>query len=291
MRNPYVVLGLTRAASDEDVKRAYRRLAKRLHPDANPGDNAVAQQFQELGAAYELLSDPAKRRRFDRGEIDAAGRELGPMPRAAGAHTARPQTGGESFSIEEAFQEFLRRGRRATASRAGTRGADSDGNQTLPLSFLEAARGGKRQVVLPDGRAVEVTIPPGINNGQKLRLRDGAARDVYLDVAVEPHAHFTRHDRDIHIEVPVTLAEAVLGATINVPTIHGMVALKVPPASNTGSLLRLKHKGIAMAEGIGDQYVKLKVMLPDPPDPDLTAFVEIWAERHGYRVRSQLDAI
>ena len=148
-----------------------------------------------------------------------------------------------------------------------------------------------RPVVLPDGRSVEVTIPPGIDSGQKLRLRDAPTRDVYLEIAIEAHPVFTRQDRDIHVEVPITLVEAVLGATITVPTIHGAVALKVPPGSNSGSLLRLRQKGIAAPEANGDQYVKLKVMLPDPPDPDLTAFVEVWAQRHGYRVRGKLDAI
>ncbi len=289
MINPYVVLGVSRDASEEEVKRAFRRLAKRLHPDTNPGDSAIAQQFQELSAAYELLSDPVKRRRFDRGEINAAGHEQGFGPRPSAASGQRPAA-GESFSLEEAFHEFLRRGKRAAGARAGAKSADP-ATQTLPVFFLEAALGGKRQVVLPDGRSVEVTIPAGIDNGQKLRLRDARAREVYLEITVEPHPVFTRQDRDIHVEVPVTLAEAILGATITVPTIHGAVALKVPPGSNSGSLMRLRNKGIAAPEATGDQYVKLKVMLPDPPDADLVAFVEIWAQRHGYRVRGKLDAV
>jgi len=288
MKNPYVVLGITRSASDEEVKRAYRRLAKRLHPDVNPGNQAIEQQFRELTAAYELLSDPVQRRRFDNGEIDAEGRERGFAPRSSGARADRP-TGGEGFSLDEIFQELLNRGRKA-GSRAAGKPAEPAA-QALAVSFLEAARGGKRPVTLADGRMLEVAIPAGIESGQKLRLRDAKFGEILLEVAIEPHAVFTRQGRDIHIELPVTLTEALLGATVTVPTIHGAVALKVPRGSNSGSILRLRGKGIAAADAPGDQYVKLKVLLPDPPDAELTAFVERWAQRHGYKVRDSLDTV
>jgi DnaJ-class molecular chaperone len=284
MKNPYVVLGVARNASDEELKRSYRRLAKRLHPDVNPGNHAVEQQFRELTAAYELLSDPAQRRRFDNGEIDADGRERGFSPRPSGARAER-RTASEGFSLDEIFQEFLGRGRKAGAKAA------EPAAQTLTLAFVDAARGGKRPVALADGRSIEVSIPAGIDSGQRLRLRDPKAGEILLEVAVEPHAVFTRHGRDIHVELPVTLAEALLGATITVPTIHGAVALKVPRGSNSGSLLRLRGKGIVLADASGDQYVKLKVVLPDPPDAELVAFIERWAQRHGYKVRDSLDTV
>jgi len=286
MKNPYVVLGVARNASDEEVKRAYRRLAKKLHPDVNPGNQAIEQQFRELTAAYELLSDPAQRRRFDNGEIDAEGRERGFTPRPSGARADRP-TSGEGFSLDEILQEFLNRGRKAGARASGK--PVEPPTQPLSVAFLEAARGGKRPVTLADGRVLEVAVPAGIESGQKLRLRDAKFGEILLEVAVEPHSVFTRQGRDIQIELPVTLAEALLGATVTVPTIHGAVALKVPRGSNSGSLLRLRGKGIAAADGPGDQYVKLKVMLPDPPDAELTTFVERWAQRHGYKVRDSLD--
>ncbi len=286
MRDPYAVLGLARDASDEDVKRAFRRLAKRLHPDVNPGNRAVENQFRELNAAYELLSDPAKRRRFDRGEIDAEGRERG-----FGFGGARPRAGRgggfSDFSLDEVFQEFLRRGRRsASGARADAAAAGQvPASQALRIGFLEAALGARRQVVLADGRTVEIAIPPGIDSGQKLRLHDAHAGDIHLDVTVDPHPHFTRKDRDIQVELPVSLADAVLGATLTVPTIHGDVAVKVPKGSNSGALLRLKGKGIAASGGAGDQYVRLRVMLPDPADPELTSFLERWAERRRQKVR------
>ncbi|HUK58678.1 MAG TPA: DnaJ C-terminal domain-containing protein [Stellaceae bacterium] len=284
MRDPYAVLGLARDASDDDVKRAFRRLAKRLHPDVNPGNRAVETQFRELNAAYEILSDPAKRRRFDRGEIDAEGRERG-FGFGGGARARAGRGAGFSdFSLDEVFQEFLRRGRRSAGGRGS--GAKAElANQALRISFLEAALGAKRQVALADGRTIEVAIPPGIDSGQKLRLHDGLAGDIHLDVTVDPHPLFTRKDRDIQVELPVSLADAVLGATLTVATIHGDVAVKVPKGSNSGALLRLKGKGIAAAGGAGDQYVRLRVMLPDPADPELTSFLERWAERRRQKVR------
>jgi DnaJ-class molecular chaperone len=289
MKNPYVILGAARDASDEELKRAYRRLAKRLHPDVNPGNHAIAQQFRELTAAYELLSDPVQRRRFDNGEIDADGRERGFSSRPPpGARADRPTT-SEGLTLDEIFQEFMSRGRKAGARAAAAAKPAEPAAQPLGLSFLEAARGGKRPVALADGRSIEVTVPPGIESGQKLRLRDAKAGEILLEIAIEAHPIFTRQGRDIHIELSVTLAEALLGATITVPTIHGAVALKVPRGSNSGSQLRLRGKGIAAADANGDQYVRLKVLLPDPPDAELTEFVERWAQRHGYKVRDGLD--
>jgi len=289
MKDPYGVLGVTKNASENEIKKAYHRLAKKLHPDMNPGNRAKEQQFKEVSAAYDLLSDAVKRRRFDRGEIDAAGAERGFRPQGA---RAERRAGGFSggFSFDDIISEILGRGRREAEERVG------DTNLQLRVGFLEAALGGKRRLVLPDGRAVEVTVPAGVDNGQTLRLRGQAsparrgvpAGDLYLDIEVEPHPFFQRKERDIHVELPVSLPEAVLGATVTVPTIHGSVALKVPRGSNTGSTLRLKGKGIGAGDSRGDQYVKLKVVLPDPPDPELTGFLERWGAKRAYDVRGKL---
>ena len=291
MRDPYAVLGVARDASEEDIKRAYRRLAKKLHPDLSPGNRANEQQFKEVTAAYDLLSDAAKRARFDRGEIDAAGGDKAAGFRAESARAYRRATGGGNFSFEDIIAELLGRGR--DAGSAGGADAASGPVQTLRLGFVEAALGGKHRLTLAGGRQVEVTVPAGIDTGQTLRLRPGRLRgwggeETLLEVAVEPHPHFRRKGNDIHIELPVTLTEAVLGATVPVPTLRGSVAVKVPRGSNTGSTLRLKGRGIAVAGKPGDQYVKLRVVLPDPPDPELTAFLERWGATHGYDVRGKL---
>ncbi|HXP29642.1 MAG TPA: DnaJ C-terminal domain-containing protein [Stellaceae bacterium] len=286
MSDPYAVLGVARGASAEEIKRAYRRLAKRLHPDLNPGKPAIEKQFKDVSAAYELLSDAKKRERFDRGEIDAAGNERMRGYRFSDRHAA----GDEGVSLDGIFAEFFGRSRRSAGAQPGASGGESPA-PSLRLGFLEAALGGKRRVDLPDGRSLDVKIPAGIDSGQKLRLRGAGGRETFVAVEVEPHPLFTRKGRDIHLEVPVTLAEAVLGATITVPTIHGSVAVKVPRGSNSGALLRLKGKGIAGAGSAGDHYAKLLVMLPDPPDPELAAFLERWIRGHAYEVRGKLGAI
>jgi DnaJ-class molecular chaperone len=283
MRDPYAVLGVERGTSDEAIKKAYRRLAKKLHPDVNPGNRSVEQQFKEVTAAYDLLSDPVKRARFDRGEIDAGGAERG--FHAQGARAYRRAESG--FSFDDIIAEILGRGRRESEERLG------DVSQTLRLSFVEAAVGGKRRVTASDGRSVDISIPAGIESGQTLRLKGQGPRgprgvppgDLYLDIEVAPHPFYQRKDQDIHLELPVTLPEAVLGAKITVPTIHGAVAVKVPRGSNSGATLRLKGKGIPAAGGAGDQYVKLRVVLPDPPDQELASFLERWGAKHPYNVR------
>jgi DnaJ-class molecular chaperone len=288
MRDPYAVLGVAKDASDDAIKKAYHKLAKKLHPDVNPGNRSREQQFKEVSAAYDLLSDPAKRARFDRGEIDAGGAERGFRPQGGGR--AYQHSGG-GFSFDEIIAEILGRGRRESEERVG------DIDQKLRLPFVEAALGGKRRISLPDGRSIDVAIPAGIDSGQTLRLKgQGPAAprgiphgDVYLEIEVEPHAFYQRKERDIHVELPVTLGEAVLGATVTVPTIHGPVAVKVPRGSNSGATLRLKGKGIAGGQGkTGDQYVKLRVMLPDPPNAELTSFLERWSAKHPYDVRGKL---
>jgi DnaJ-class molecular chaperone len=304
MKDPYTTLGVARNASAEDLKKAYRRLAKKLHPDLNPGNKTTEQQFKEVTAAYELLSDPEKRARYDRGEIDETGAEKAPrgFSYSYGPGGVHGQGAPDGFSVEDILAEifggagggFGGRGFRGGSVRQ--RGTDTQHRLRVP--FLEAALGSKKRITLPDGHSVDLAIPAGIESGQTLRLKGqgepgrngGPAGDAYIEIEVDQHPLFQRKGRDIHIEVPVTLPEAVLGAKITVPTIHGPVSLKVPRGANTGSLLRLKGKGLAPNSGnaVGDQYVKLRVVLPDPPDPELAQFLERWTERHPYDVRGKL---
>jgi DnaJ-class molecular chaperone len=295
MRDPYSVLDVARTASDEDIKRAYRKLAKKLHPDLNPGKRAIEQQFKEVTAAYELLSDREKRGRYDRGEIGPDGSERMQGFRHAGTGFGRGAGfAGSGFGgragqragtagLDDILNEFLNRGRRGTTTTEA-----EPPTQRVKVSFMEAARGGKHRITFANGRALDVTIPAGIDSGQRLRLKNPEG-DTYLEIEIEPHPLFTRKQRDIHVEVPVTLIEAVLGATITVPTIDGAVALKVPRGSNSGATLRLKGKGITSDGATGDQYVKLRVTLPDPPDPELVRFLEKWSVHHAYQVRGKLD--
>lgn len=256
MRDPYQVLGLTRSASAEEIKQAYRKLAKQYHPDLNPGRPDIEQRFKDVSGAYNLLSDTEKRGRFDRGEIDANGNER-PLHRAysGGGRSAGAGAGDfGGFDAEDLFSDLFGAGRRRGGAGAGAgfkqRGTDIAYSVTVP--FTEAALGTKRRINLSTGKSIDVAILPGTEDQQKLRLKGqgiagmgGApAGDAIVEVHVEQHPFFVRKESDIHLELPISLPEAVLGATIKVPTLGGQVAVKVPRGSNTGGTLRLKGKGI-----------------------------------------------
>ena len=303
MKDLYSILGVSKSASAEEIKAAYRNLAKKLHPDLNPGDSKVEQQFKEVSQAYSLLSDPEKRRRYDAGEIDASGQETmrGGFYRSAhgrgGEKYAHYETAGGGF--DDIFADLFGGGFGAApgGGRGGLKQKGADVSYSLKVSFLDAARGGRKRVQIGDGRTLDLNIPPGTEDGQSLRLKGqglpgfGGAPpgDAYVEVKVEPHPFFTRKGKDLHLELPVSLAEAVLGATVQVPTLDGKVAMKIPGGSNSGKVLRLRGKGVPDRRGsaAGDLYVTLKVMLPDPPDEELKDFVREWAPRHPDNPRAK----
>lgn len=321
MNDPYRVLNVPRDADPAAIKAAYRRLAKECHPDRNPGDARAEQRFKDLSRAYGILSDPMKRVQFDRGEIDGDGnvrqgfgfsgfgfgRGAGAgggadtsgfesfFERAFGNNNASRRTGGfAGADAQAAFEEILRgHGRRAGQRQSGAKGRNT--RHHLEVDFITAVRGGRQRVRLSGGRSLEVEIPPGSSDGQTLRLKGqgresalgGEAGDALIEIAVRPHPRFTRDGADIHLEVPVSLSEAVLGARIEVETVDGPVMVAVPPGSSSGRRLRLKGRGVAKAAGgRGDQYVRLMIVLPEQVGPDL----ERWARKHAYDVRTRSDA-
>lgn len=296
MRDPYQVLGVAKNASADEIKKKYRQLAKKLHPDLNPGNADAATKFKDISAAYDLLSDAQKRARFDRGEIDASGAER-PERQYYRAYADGPEGAkyGSPFEAEDLFADLFGRAR---GGRSDFKIKGTDVSYVMPVDFLEAAAGAKRRVTMADGTVLDVNIPPGTEDRQTLRLKGqgqpgfgGApAGDAYIEVHVQPHAFFTRKDNDVHLELPVSLAEAVLGGRITVPTVDGDVAMTIPRASNTGTTLRLKGRGILdrKSKQRGDQYVKLKVVLPEGEDPDLARFVESWNAGRADDVRARL---
>lgn len=304
MRDPYEVLGVPRSADADAIKSAYRKLAKQYHPDLNPGDKAIESKFKEISAAHDLLSDPDKRARYDRGEIDADGNDKPRARRPSGAGFGgfggfggfNQRSGPFDFDADDIFDGF--RGRGSAGGAGKRRGADV--SYGLTVDFVTAANGGKRRVTTADGRTLDVNIPPGTEDGTKLRLRGqgqpgfggGPEGDAFIEIHVDAHPHFVAKGKDIHLEVPITLQEAILGASVTVPTVDGRVAVKVPRGSNSGSTLRLRGKGIPGKDGgRGDQYVKLVVMLPEKLDPELASFLEKWGPKNPYEVRSKLNGL
>jgi DnaJ-class molecular chaperone len=299
--DPYETLGVKKDASQADIQKAYRGLAKKLHPDLNPGNKKAEEDFKNVSAANGLLSDPDKRARFDRGEIDASGAER-PRQRYyrdfAAEDASNPYASDAGFAdfadMDDVLSDIL--GRRG---RANLRMHGADVHYRLELDFLDAVNGAKRQVTLPDGAVLEVAIPPGTQDGQVLRLRGkgrpglggGAPGDALVEIGVRPHPLFTRKDHDIHVELPISLGEAVLGAKIKVPTPTGSVTMTVPKWANTGTVLRLRGKGVPRPTGGGgDEYVTLKVVLPDKPDPELEKFVAQWRPAEADNPRQAMEA-
>jgi DnaJ-class molecular chaperone len=296
LRNPYEVLGVAPTASSTEIQKAYRKLAKELHPDLNPGNKSAEEKFKEVAGAYDLLGDAEKRKRFDNGEIDATGAER-PQPRfyrdfAASDH-GHPYTDSSGFAdfmdADDALAELLRRGQQARANRRG-----EDLHYRLPIDFVESITGANKRLTLPDGGTLDVKIPPGLVDGQILRLRGkgapsrgkGGPGDALIEVEVLPDHRFTRRGDDISLELPISLSEAVLGGRIRVPTPTGDVTMSVPKGSNTGTTMRLKGKGAPRrGGGHGDQLVKLKVVLPESPDPELEAFVSNWKKGKAFDPR------
>lgn len=306
MPDPYTTLGVAKSATDEDIRKAYRKLAKEHHPDLNPGNKNAEARFKDISAAYTLLSDPEKRRAFDAGEID----ELGAPQAERRFYREYANAGEEGFRYQNpddlgGFEDLggvfagLFKGRRGGARGAETqfRMRGGDAHYSLPIDFLEAVNGAKKRVDMPDGKTLDIAIPAGVDDGQTLRLKGqgtpgigGApAGDALIAVTVRPHPAFRREGNDIKSILPVTLNEALSGGSIPVETITGPVSLKIPKHSNTGRVLRLRGKGV-QGKVKGDHLVELQIMMPPHPDADLEKAVSDWEHRHPYNPRTGGDA-
>ena len=316
MNDPYQTLGVPKTASEAEIKKAFRALAKKHHPDKHAGDAAAKKRFQEISGAYDILGDKEKRAQFDAGAIGGDGNPRGFDPRQGGFRQGNPfgggggpSRGGFKFSFDEAgassggagggaagfediFADLMGGGRR------GARAAKGESfSAAVTVSFPEAASGSTRRIVLQNGEQLDVKIPVGVKDGQAVRVkgRGGAGRgggakgDILLQVSVAPHPTMTRDGSDIRMDLPVTLKEAVLGGKVPAPTLTGTVSLSVPPNSNTGSTLRLKGKGISAhgATPAGDLYVRLVVTLPDKSDDALCDFLRDWEGNYDPRAKNR----
>lgn len=275
MKDPYEILGVPPGAGSGELKKAFRRLARERHPDTDPDNPWAEDDFKNLSAAYDLLSDPKRRAQFDRGEITG---DWTRAPRPKPKKPARPKA------------------KRSKTAGLKIKGADVE--YTLHVEFLEAARGGVRHINMANGKRLKVTIPTGTESGRVLRLKGqgmlgiggGADGNAYVEILVDPDPVFRREKNHIHVDVPVTLQEAVLGGRIEAPTIDGAVKVTVPKGSNTGTQLRLKNKGIKSGDKggkRGDQFIHLQVVLPKKLDQDFVRFLEEWSPGHDYKVRKR----
>ncbi|WP_424363863.1 DnaJ C-terminal domain-containing protein [Methylocystis parvus] len=317
MRDPYDVLGVPKSASPADIKKAYRTLAKKYHPDRNKDDAKAKERFAEINTAYEIVGDEKKKAQFDRGEIGPDGKPkgfegfgAGPGGFTRGWRTAGGAPGGDQhfefnfgggqgggaggFDPSDLFADLFGGRRRAQAQ--PTRGDDVVATATVPLETV--ARGGSARVILPSGRTLEVKIPAGVEEGQQIRLRGqgqpglrgGEPGDALVTVKVAAHPYFKVEGRDLRVELPVAVYEAALGAKVQTPTLDGKVELAVPAGSNGGRTLRLRGKGLPAtdAKPAGDLYVSLKIMLPEEPDADFEARMRELRDRHGYDPRRKM---
>ena len=300
--DPYTVLGVARGASAGDIKRAFHALAKTSHPDLHPGDKSAEARFKAITGANELLSDPERRAAFDRGEIDASGQPSQPSPHyreyaegtQGGRYGGAASAGFTEEDLGDIFGDLF--GRR---TRSGGRASGRDEMYALSVDFLDAVNGGTRRLTLPDGQSLDVKVPAGLESGQTLRLRGkgaaggggGPSGDALIEVTVGEHPFFRRDGADVHLDLPVTLREAVLGAKISVPTPRGAVAMTVPARSDTGRQLRLRGRGVAARGGreAGDLYVTLHVTV-GTPDAALETFLRGWMQEEADPRRAMMEA-
>jgi DnaJ-class molecular chaperone len=299
--DPYQVLGVPRTASADDIRKAFRKLAKANHPDTNPNNKAAEERFKQVSGAFDILGDAAKKKKFDAGEIDADGRETmrgfgggqgpwGPPP-GGGPGGFRRSESFEGVDLGDILGEMFggARGGRGGGPGAGFSMRGSDVRARLQIDLEDAIRGGKRRIAFSDGRTIEVTIPKGAQEGQTLRLKGqgspgrGGAGDAFIELTIAPHPTFRQEGEVLVMDVPVTVYDAVLGGKAEAPTPDGPVTLTIPKGANTGTRLRLKGRGLTDAQGRrGDLFARLVVVLPDKSDPALEAFAETWKRERSY---------
>ncbi|QPF89959.1 DnaJ C-terminal domain-containing protein [Bradyrhizobium commune] len=321
MRDPYEVLGVPRSANAAAIKSAYRKLAKKHHPDSNKDDPKAAERFAELNSANEILGDEDKRKQFDRGEIDADGKpRFQGFPGGGAGPRGRAGPGGfESYTFRGgsagpgqgagAFEDILNsmfgggmRGARPGAGGGaqfefdtGGVGLDLDVSVAMSVSLEESVKGGEKRVRLPNGKELNVKIPAGVVEGQQIRLRGQGESaqghppgDLLITISIAPHSFFKVEGADLRIDLPVTLYEAVLGGKVRVPTLGNAVELSVPKNTSSGRTFRLKGKGLPKTGGTGDLFVVIRIILPDGNDAELEALMEKWRDQHPYNPRSGL---
>lgn len=286
--DPYAILGVSKTATQTEIRDAYRKLAKKLHPDLNPGNSSAEKEFKEVSSAYEILGDSEKRAKFDQ---EGLASEISPSWRGPSYYETQENNGRYTQAFEEDlfshFGDLFAREAARGATRAARERADPLRLYRLEIDFREAVLGTLKRVTLPEGKTIQIRIPPGVEDGQRLHLKGYGE----LEVLVKPSSFFRRKGKNIEIEVPVSLGEAVLGAEIRVPTVDGAVLLRLPPGSNSGSRFRIQGKGVGSEGSRGDEIVSIQVVLPKQIDPELKKAVTDWSLAHPYNPREELEKV
>jgi DnaJ-class molecular chaperone len=315
MKDPYQSLGLSRQATQDEIKNAYRSLAKKYHPDLNPGNKEAEKKFKDVAGAYELIGTPEMRAKFDQGETSE---QMQQQQQYEQARSRQSRSGGPSYyntqqnggrysqffgegaGMDDIFESLFRQGRGGPSSRQRGKISGEDQLYHMEVDFKDSILGADREITLPHGKKLQIKIPPGINSGKRLRFRGqggpgaGGAPpgDAYIEITVKPLTGFTRVGNNVESELPISFIEGILGAEVQVPTLEGSVLLKIPPGVSTGSRLRIRGKGVASANKAdaspGDQIVILKVVLPKQVDPELQATLRAWGGKYSYNPRGEI---
>jgi DnaJ-class molecular chaperone len=310
-RDPYQELGVSRGASADEIRKAFRKLAKANHPDTNPNDKAAEERFKKVSAAFDIVGDAEKRKKYDAGEIDADGRETmrgfggagpfgGQSPFGGGARGGAQAEGFENVDLSDLFGEILgRRGGGGAGPGGGGFGGfgsqrGSDVRAKLEVDLEDTIHGAKRRIAFSDGRTIDVTIPKGAEEGQTLRLKGQGSPgragpgDAFIELTIRPHPVFRREGEVLVMDLPVSIPDAVLGGKVEARTPDGVVALTVPKGSNSGQSLRLKGRGPTLSSGKrGDLLAKIVLILPEKPDAELEAFAERWRKERPYKPKKK----
>ena len=310
-KSPYDILGIKQGASDDEIKAAYRKLAKKYHPDLNPDNAEADDKFKEASAAHDFLKDKDKRAAFDRGEIDSQGQpqwsggaQTDPKGQrqyyrdhANSSGSERYQAGGNinPEDLEGIFGSMFG-GRKGGAGyeEMFRQQRNADVHYRLDIDFMDAALGTKKQVTMPDGKNIKIGIPEGVKNGQKLRLKgqgnklpDGRQGDIYVEIHINPHKNFIRKGNDVYTSIPIGIHESILGGNIKVETVHGPVNIRIPKGTDSGKSFRLKGKGI---KG-GNHYVDVKIVMPEKIDETLEKSMTDWAKNNSYNPRERKEGV
>ena len=310
-KDPYKLLGVAKSASEADIRKAYRALAKKYHPDVNPGNEAAANKFKEITAAYTLLTDKNLRAQYDSGKVDASGQAQNPFAGGFGnggfgrSGGFGPQGGAKAGGYDDMSDLFsslfgMNMGsqtggpRRQGYSQSMPAKAGADIRYKLTLSFIEALKGGKKRITGVGGKGVNITIPEGVIDGAVLRLRGkghagqngGRAGDAKVEISVKSHKYFSRDGQNLRLNLPISLFEALSGAKVTIPMPRGSVSLNIPAGTNSGKILRLKGKGV----GGGDLLVTPQITLTEDEKSQLQDWTQAQTAKSADNLRDVLKS-